>query len=113
MGILRRVREALFGSREGEIRDPMGIYIYAKCDNCGAPVRTRLDKRHDLRRDDETGGYLAHKEMMDGSCFSLLQATIRFDARYRVVEAQVDGGELISWNEYRALSASRTVSGTR
>ncbi|MBN1248008.1 MAG: hypothetical protein JXC32_10150 [Anaerolineae bacterium] len=109
MGILGKIREVLFGSATGEIRDPMGIYIYAKCDRCGAPVRIRVDKAHDLQRDYDTGGFILHKEIMDGTCFALMQATVRFSARYAIVESEVEGGRLISWEEYRALSTG-TIS---
>jgi len=112
MGILRKLRTATLGSRDDEIRDPTGIYIYAKCDRCGAPVRARLDKAHDLERDFETGGFVAHKEMMDGTCFALLQAIIRFDAHYRVIDSHIDGGQLISWDEYQALRTPHGPSET-
>lgn len=107
MGILKKVLAALFGGSGAEVRDADGIYLYAKCGHCGAPVRIRVDKRHDLQRDYDTGEYTLHKEMMDGSCFTLMRATLRFNAAYRVIEQELDGGEFIDWETYRELTAPK------
>ncbi|MGC9522187.1 MAG: hypothetical protein ACP5HG_09970 [Anaerolineae bacterium] len=104
MGFLKKIVDALFGSAEGEMRDKEGIYLYIKCDRCGAPVQVRVDKRHDLQRDYDSGGYVLRKEIMDGTCFSLMQATVRFDPGYRVVEREIEGGEFITYEEFRALT---------
>lgn len=101
---LERFRAALFGSSDQEIRDPDGIYLYVRCSRCGAPVRVRADKRHDLQRDYDSGGYVFHKEIMDGGCFQLMQATVRFDAAYRVIDQEIEGGEFITWETYRSLA---------
>jgi hypothetical protein len=104
MGILKKIRGALFGSPGGEIRDPAGIFLYVKCARCGAPVRVRADKYHDLQRDYDTGEFVLNKEIMDGSCFALMQATIRYDAGYRVIEQGITGGEFITWDQYVVLT---------
>ena len=104
MSIARKIRDALFGSEATEIRDPAGIYIYARCNRCGAPVRVRVDKAHDLQRDHETGEFTLHKEIMDGTCFALMQADLRFSSRYAIIAGEITGGKLISWDEYRALA---------
>lgn len=105
MGFLKKIVETLFGSSQGEVKDSQGIYFYVKCSRCGTPLRIRADKHHDLQRDYDTGEYVLRKEIMDGSCFSLMQATIRFDPSYRIVDRQIDGGEFISWEEYQALAS--------
>ncbi len=108
MGILKKIREALFGSPDGEIQDKNGIYLYVKCAKCGAPVRVRVDKYHDLQQDDEGGGFTLNKEIMDGSCFRLMYATVRFDFNRRIVEQEINGGEFITWEEYQALAHPQT-----
>jgi hypothetical protein len=102
--IFEKIRDFLMGSSEGEIRDPNGIYFYVKCSRCGAPVRVRADKRMDIRQDYEQGGYIWRKEIMDGRCFQLMQATVHFDAGFRVVEQSIEGGEFITWDDYKALT---------
>jgi hypothetical protein len=107
MGFLKKIMGRLFGSSEGEVRDSQGIYLYVKCSRCGAPLKIRADRTHDLQRDYDTGEYILQKEMMDGSCFSLMQATVRFDPAYRVVDRQIEGGEFIDWEEYQKLTAPK------
>ncbi len=104
MEFLKKIGEFIFGSSSGELRDPDGIYLYIKCDKCGAPVRIRADKRHDLQRDFDTGNYVLRKEIMDGSCFSLMYATVHFNAHYQITSQEVEGGEFITWEAYKALT---------
>lgn len=106
MGFLRKIIESVFGSDGGESRDPDGIYLYIKCDHCGAAVRVRADKRHDLQRDYDTGELILSKEIMDGTCFNLIQTTTRFGAGYRIIDQQINGGEFISWEEYQEMTSS-------
>ena len=109
MGFLKKIMDSVFGSAESEVKDPDGIYLYVKCSRCGAPVRVRADKRHDLQRDYDTGDYILQKEIMDGSCFSLMQATVRFNPAYRVIDREIEGGEFIDREEYQELNASRAA----
>ncbi len=110
MGFLRKLWEGLFGSSKGEIRDPDGIYFYVRCARCGSPIRVRVDKRHDLMRDYDTGELTVNKEIMDGSCFSLIYASVRFDAAYRIVDKEITGGEFITWEQYQALAETQAQS---
>ncbi len=100
MGFMKRIRDAILGTAAGEPRDPTGIYLYAKCDRCGAAVRVRVDKAHDLLRDYESGGFVLNKEIMDGTCFALMLATVHFSPRYTIRSSEIQGGKLISWEEY-------------
>ncbi len=104
MGFLKKIIEAVFSSGSGEVRDPDGIYLYIKCDRCGAPVRVRADKRHDLQRDYDTGALILCKKVMDGTCFNMIQTATRFDAGYKIIDQQIDGGQFISWDEYKKLT---------
>jgi hypothetical protein len=102
MGFLKKLKDILLGTKSGKPRDPDGIYFHVQCEKCGAPLRIRADKRHDLQRDYDTGEYVLHKEMMDNSCFNLMQATIRFDASYNIVDREIDGGKFITKEEFEA-----------
>ncbi len=110
MGFLRKIKDALSpgsrraGGRAREIRDPAGIYLYVKCHRCGAPVRVRVDRSHDLQSDYDTGGYVLHKEIMDGTCFALMQTTVHFDGGYNITDQEIEGGAFITWDEYAALT---------
>lgn len=92
----------LFGSKEGR-GDPDGLYFYVQCDRCGEKLRIRADKRHDLSQDPEKGGYVWHKEIMDGRCFQLMYAHVVLDRGFSVREQSLDGeGHFISREEYEA-----------
>jgi (2Fe-2S) ferredoxin len=98
MKLLKRLRGLAGG--EGRPRDPDGIYFYVRCGRCGQKLKVRADRRFDLVRDLDEGGYVLHKEMMDGTCFSLMYATVRFDDDKRIVSQEVQGGEFISEEEF-------------
>ena len=110
MSLIKKLISSLFGSTEGEIKDRNGMYFYIRCDKCGAPVRIRADKTRDFLRDYDTGELTLNKEVMDGSCFSLMYATVRMNGAYQVIEKTVDGGEFISWEEYQALTKPQTTN---
>jgi (2Fe-2S) ferredoxin len=98
MKLLKRLRGLVDG--EGRSRDPDGIYFYVRCGRCGQKLKVRADRRFDLVRDLDEGGYVLHKEMMDGTCFSLMYATVRFDDDKRIVSQEIEGGEFISEEEF-------------
>ncbi|MEJ5311531.1 MAG: hypothetical protein WHX52_17365 [Anaerolineae bacterium] len=104
MTFLNKLRKLFSGSGETQWRDQDGIYFYVKCNKCGSPVRIRADKHHDLHSDYDRGGYTLRKEIMDGTCFSLIYATIHFDEAYRIVEQEIEGGAFITAEEYQALA---------
>jgi hypothetical protein len=102
MKFLERLRGLVGG--EGRPRDPDGIYLYVRCDRCGQKLQVRADRRFDLMPDLDEGGYVLRKEMMDGTCFSLMYATVRFDGDKRVVSREIEGGEFITEEEFRQSS---------
>lgn len=106
MGFLRKLKDAILGSQGEKTGDPDGIYLYVRCSKCGDTLRVRADKRHDLQRDYDTGEYVLHKEMMDNSCFNLMQATVRFDASYTIIAREIERGTFITRAEYEASQPS-------
>ena len=99
MGFLKK----LFGGGEQkEYVDKQGIYFYAVCDNCGAKVKVRADKQHDLNRTDN--GFVWHKTIVDNRCFRRLQAVVYLDNNYQMTNYELTGGRFISQAEYEAVS---------
>lgn len=80
--------------------DPMALWLYVKCNRCGAPVAVRVDLRNEPSRDDESDGYILRKEIMDDQCLTLMRAEIHFDARRKVTAQTIDQGEFITPAEY-------------
>lgn len=105
MGFLKR----LFGGhddkeQEQEYVDKHGIYFYVQCDNCGAGVKVRADKQHDLSHAD--GGYVWHKTIVDSRCFRPMHTVVHFDGKYNVTSHTLEGGRYITKEEYEALRAA-------
>ena len=105
--VLDKIRQIFSGGSEkdssGRPRDPEGLYFHVKCGKCGAPVRVRGDKRHDLQRDYDRGGYTLNKDVLDNKCYNLFHFTVHLDESYNVVEREIQGGEFITEEEYEAL----------
>lgn len=104
MDLFRR----LFGRRSspGTQHDPHGYHLYAQCGTCGGLVHTRIDLRNDLSPDDE-GGFSMRKTLVDDRCFRRMEVMARFDARRRPVEQQIEGGRLLSREEFDSLAQAR------
>ena len=80
--------------------DPQGIYLYARCDNCGAVVRVRADKQHDLQQTES--GYVWHKTIVDSHCFRRMTTVVTFDRQYQVVQAEIQAGRYVMEADYQA-----------
>ncbi len=108
MGIFDKLGQLLggfFSSPGGTSSDPRGLLLYVRCAKCGSITRVRVDKRNDLNREPGPGTFLLRKEVMDDKCFQIMKATIWLDSSYRVVSSDVQGGELVSEEEYSAAQA--------
>ncbi|MBP8949064.1 MAG: hypothetical protein KBG73_09490 [Candidatus Promineofilum sp.] len=81
--------------------DPNGVYFYVQCDRCGAPVRLRADKQHDLLNED--GGYTWHKTIVDNRCFRPMPTVVTLNADFEMVSHEITGGRYITREEYEAL----------
>ncbi|HXZ43997.1 MAG TPA: hypothetical protein VEH53_04150 [archaeon] len=103
MALLDNLR-SLFSSRPSARADD-AIHIYVECGRCKSRVHVRLDKRHDLSRE-EGGGYFVRKEIMDSKCFRMMTAEIAFDAGYRIQSQEMQGGRFISKQEFDAGAPS-------
>ena len=85
--------------------DPQGVYFYAQCDRCGAPVRLRADKQYDMINEDN--GYTWHKTIVDNRCFRPMPTVVHLNAAYEMVSHEISGGHYITQEEYEALLAAR------
>jgi hypothetical protein len=81
------------------VRDS-ALWLYVRCNQCGAKIRVRISLANDLSMDDD-GRYVLRKEIMDSQCFQLLHAELNFDERRRLVSRELSGGEFITAEEWR------------
>ena len=80
--------------------DPNVLWLYVRCSRCGTPLAVRVDTRNELSADYEQGGYVLHKEMMDGKCFALMHAEIHFDQRKNITVQKIDKGTALTREAY-------------
>jgi hypothetical protein len=108
MSFLDKLRQIFGGGGSGSgasASDSTGLWFHFRCKRCGSMVRIRVDKRNDLNREEDGPGALVlRKEVMDDSCFQLMQAEIWLDSNYNVVSSDVSGGELITEEAYQAAT---------
>jgi len=99
MGFLHKLGGLLSSGKQND----NAIHLYVECDKCGEKLDIRVDKQYDLLPDYEGGGdYFLRKEMMDGTCFTLMYAEVHFDRQYNIIASEVQGGRLISREEFEA-----------
>lgn len=84
-----------------------GFFLYVRCDNCGAKVRLRVHKQHDLNSTDD--GFVWMKTIIDSRCFQPMHTVVHFDRSYHMVNHELEGGRYISREEYEAPDVSQTT----
>lgn len=107
MGFLKR----LFGGGDKEPQeyvDKTGIYFYVQCDNCGARVRVRADKQHDLLNVE--GGYEWHKTIVDSRCFRPIPTVVRLNNNYEMTSHEIEGGRFMTEAEYEAAETAEAAT---
>ncbi len=91
--------------KASDAADPNALWLYVKCNKCGAPVAIRVDTRNDISIDYETGGRYLRKEIMDSTCFQLMYADVRFDGSGNIAEQSIERGTFLSRAEYDTARA--------
>lgn len=110
MGFLDKLKRLLGGGSSGRSSvegDARGLWFYFRCKRCGSAVAVRVDRLNDLNREEGAGVFLLRKDVMDNKCFQLMTAEIWLDENYNVVTSEINGGELISREEYEAAQAKQ------
>jgi hypothetical protein len=93
------------GGGGGDSGDRDALWLYVKCNKCGAPVAIRVDLRNDISVDYETGGKYLRKEIMDSTCFQLMYADVQFDGTGKISEKSIQGGTFLTKEEYDTARA--------
>lgn len=97
MSFLKKIASALSrGEAEADV-----FRFYVQCDKCGEKLAIRIDKKRDIQRDYDQGGYFLRKEVMDSRCYQLMHAEFRFDGNYKLLSQDISGdGHFIAKEEY-------------
>ena len=99
MNFLKKIKNALSGPSDPGDK---GIYLYIKLDRTGEVVRLRLTPEHELLPDYDEGGYYTHKSIVGPMTFSRAQAVFRFDQGKKLVSWDIDGGELVTAEDWES-----------
>lgn len=99
----------LFGGGNGGQRQPVdktGIYLYVRSTKKPDAVsKLRIDKNHDLNS--APSGYVWHKTIVDPKYFTRVEAVVYFDHNYRLSNADLSDGEIITEEEFEAVMTAR------
>ncbi len=99
MGFLDSIKSMFAG--EPEQHD---YWVYARCRRCEV-IKTRIDLRHDLS-EAEDGGYTVNKTLVGSNlCFERISVTLFFDRNRRLIDQQIERGQLITAEEYEAAAS--------
>jgi hypothetical protein len=84
--------------------DRAGAYYYVRAKDCDEVVQVRIDMNNDLSLTDDAGGYWVRK-MAHGNnyrCRWPVELTLYFDSNRKFQNSEIQGGELVSREEYEA-----------
>jgi hypothetical protein len=96
-----------FFKKIGDLFNPPGprrapdfaTWITVKCNRCGELIRVRIDLRNDLSIDYGEGSgatYHCHKVLVgEQRCFQKIDVDLTFDARHKLTDRQISGGEFV------------------
>ena len=105
MGFLKKL---FGGGAPKKYVDTQGVYFYVECANCGARVRVRADKQHDLQNTE--GGYEWHKTIVDSRCFRRIQTVVQLDANYQMTSHEISGGRFMTEEAYLAAEEAAKLA---
>jgi len=102
MKFLRR----LWGGKTAEEKDLHGYYFYVRCARCGEVLRGRVDLQYELgpeySPEGEVTGYFVRKTIIGSRrCFQPIEVEMHFDARKRLKERTIHGGEFVSREQWK------------
>lgn len=90
----------LFGG--GGRNDDRGIYFYVQPKMCQEILRVRVDPLNDLSQTDDGKGYWCRKVASAARCPFQAEIELYFDKNKRFKDSQVENGELVSEEAWRA-----------
>ena len=100
MGFLDRLRSAFSGSAPSA--DRFGYMVYVRCQECGEPIRARVDMRNELSLRDDADGYIVRKTLIGSQrCYHPVEVTLYFDVDRQLTKREIQGGEFVEAGAYQ------------
>ncbi len=98
MGFLDFIKNIFQPVRQGNI-----IHIYLKDEKCGEKIKLLVRKSYDIQKiyeDNEQADYRLKKVVICNKCYNKINVRIDFNKRYNILDSQLDGGNIISEEEF-------------
>ena len=85
--------------------DKFGRFYYVRPKHCKEVLQVRVNLMNDLSRTDD-GGYYCRKIVRGRRCPFPAELHLYFDKGHKLINSQVDDGELVSEEDYEAFVAA-------
>ena len=105
MSFFRRILKALTGM-PGPVVIATGSIFTSSRGNARASPGPRVHRYNDLSQSEEDDGYFCRKIITVAGCPWQATLELKFDRNRRITEQWVQGGELVSAEEYAAQEAA-------
>jgi len=108
MGFFRK-RTPKFGTpgSSPELGDKNAYFVYVRPKRCEEVVRVRINLMNDLSLTDDGSGYFVRKIASAYRCPFQAEVSLLFDRQKRLVESQVENGEMVTQADYVAWQSSQ------
>ncbi|WP_286169666.1 hypothetical protein [Halocella sp. SP3-1] len=80
------------------------MFIFIQDNKCGHKIKILLRKSYDISRvyNDKSVCFRVNKGVICNNCYHKINLRIDFDKRYNIVNQEIDGGKVISEEEYNS-----------
>lgn len=79
------------------------LLIYLKDKKCGEKIKVLVRKSYDIQtvyEDSHNAEYRLSKVVICNNCYNKINLQLDFDRGYNIINSQIDGGELITEEEF-------------
>lgn len=102
------------GSGSTSSSDKDGLYYYVKPNGCTEIVRVRINVNNDLSLEDDGKGYFVRKSVRGTTykCTRTAELLLSYDSNRRLQNTEIEGGTLVTRDDYDQWVASQETSTT-
>lgn len=98
MGLLNFLKKLFRAPQNSNI-----ISIYLRDKKCKEKIKVLVRKSYDIQplyEEEETAAYRLNKVVICNKCYNKIHLTLDFDQNYNIIKKNVEGGEIITEEEY-------------
>jgi len=90
-----------------EMGDKNAYFVYVRPKRCQEVVRVRINLMNDLSLTDDESGYFVRKLASAQRCPFQAEISLLFDRNRRLVDTQVENGEMVTQADYVAWQSAQ------